>query len=135
MRGTYVGEVLTGVSATRLLTSSSRDDSLDSALKEVTELKGLNKVRIPDHASVLDANLSEAVVDLADFFDTLIQRLLGTIVAVNKLVSGKKHRGRIVNIPEDSSISLHGLLEIQPNLSSGQRTVCIPNLVKEFHSL
>ena len=74
---------------TRLLTSSRRNDCLDSALEQVAEFEGFNEVpndcqlvmlscgikyhvRVPDHASILNSNLLESIVDLLEFLDTLI---------------------------------------------------------------
>lgn len=104
-----VGVVLTGVSTTRLLAVGSRHGSLSAKNKSVTgyphiykerqnnlragekvlELQGLNKVRVPDHAAVLDTNILEHLVYLVDLADTLIQTLLHT---------------------EHTDIRLHGLL-------------------------
>lgn len=105
-----VGVVLTGVSATRLLAVGSRNGSLGAKDKSVTwpsihlrrgnpvnlragekvlELQGLNKVRVPNHAAVLDTDILEHLVYLVDLANTLIQTLLHT---------------------EHTDISLHGLL-------------------------
>lgn len=43
------------------------------------EVNSMEYVRIPDHAPVLDANVIVALVDLAYFLDTLVERLLGTM--------------------------------------------------------
>ena len=94
----YLREVFTGVGTTRLLASSGRNDSLDSVLEKVAKLKSLNQVttkgwclritlldykavhiRVPDHAPVLDTDLLEALVDLAELLYTLIERVLGTV--------------------------------------------------------
>jgi hypothetical protein len=39
---------------------------LHGASEQVAELKGLDEVRVPDHAAVLDANLREHLVDFVD---------------------------------------------------------------------
>jgi hypothetical protein len=39
-----VGEVLSGVSTSRLLSCGGRNDSLDGVLHNVPELKGLNQI-------------------------------------------------------------------------------------------
>ena len=49
--------VLTGVGTTRLLAVGSGLGGLDGAGEEVAELEGLNKVRVPDHAAVLDSDV------------------------------------------------------------------------------
>lgn len=106
-----VGVILTGVSATGLLAVGSRDGSLGTVVKqcqslvphlwiclgrdnlragqEVLQLQSLDKVRVPDHATVLDTNILKHLVDLVDLADTLIQRLLHT---------------------EHADVCLHGLL-------------------------
>lgn len=88
------------MSTTRLLAGRSGGDGLDGALEEVAELKSLDKVpicaadssarrrgktldsffysRVPDHATVLDANLFITLEDLADLLHTLIERRLCT---------------------------------------------------------
>ena len=75
--------------ATRLLTSSRRNNCLDSALEQITEFEGFNEVpnecrlvmvsrgikyhvRVPDHAPILNSNLLEGIVDFLEFLNTLI---------------------------------------------------------------
>lgn len=98
---TYIRVVLTSVGAARLLAVSGGSDGLDGILKEVAKLKSLDEVarcntlgqqpkerfekknrdiRVPDHAPVLNTNLVVSLVDLSDLLDTLIQRLLGTMI-------------------------------------------------------
>ena len=86
--------VLTGVRTTRLLTSVGSSDSLDCTLQEVTKLKSLNEIpifprksgpasdkvwssRVPYHATVLDTNLVEVLVNLGYLLHALGKRLLG----------------------------------------------------------
>ena len=83
---------------TRLLASSRGSNSLDGTLEEVTEFKRLNqipndgrlvsviscnhsRIRVPNHAPVLDANPREGVVNTLEVLDTLIQRFLSPIQA------------------------------------------------------
>jgi hypothetical protein len=83
-----VGEVLSGVGTSGLLSCGGRNDSLDSVLHNVPELKGLdqiagcqhsssnlgNNLRVPDHTPVLDSDLVVRLVDIVHLLDTLIQR-------------------------------------------------------------
>lgn len=86
--------VLTGVRTTRLLTSVGTSDSLDCTLQEVTKFKSLNEIpvipslvvfsarkiknlRVPYHATVLDTNLVEVLVNLGNLLHALSKRLLG----------------------------------------------------------
>lgn len=94
-----VGVVLTGVSTSRLLTGDSRVGSLHGASEQVLELKGLNKVRVPDHGSVLGGNILESAGNISDSSDTILKRLLGS---------------------EDGNVSLHDLLHGESNLGSGE---------------
>lgn len=90
---TYFRVVFASMCTTGLLTSSSRRDGLNGALKNVAKLKSLDEVtkpklsgtptemegsysRVPDHASVLDPNAIEALVNLANFPNTHIKRFL-----------------------------------------------------------
>jgi len=109
-----VGEVLTGVSTTGLLSLSGSFGGLDGASQEVTKLKSLNKIRVPDHAAVLGADLGELLVDVADLLDTLVERLLGT---------------------EDGNIGLHDLLHGEANLVGGLGTLGSADLVDDVDSL
>ena len=61
-------------------------------------------VRVPDHRAILDTDILVGLVDLLDLLHTLVQRLLR---------------------PEHSSVSLHGLLEVQPDLGGGDGTVSL----------
>jgi hypothetical protein len=109
-----VGEVLTGVSTTGLLSLGGGLGGLDGASQEVTELKSLNKIRVPDHAAVLGANLGELLVDVADLLDTLVERLLGT---------------------ENGNIGLHDLLHGEADLVGGLGTVGSADLVDDVDGL
>ena len=62
-------------------------------------------VRVPDHRAILDADILVGLVDLLDLLHTLVQRLLR---------------------PEYSSVGLHGLLEVQPDLGGGDGAVSLP---------
>ena len=109
-----VGVVLTGVSTTRLLSLGSGLGGLDGASQEVTELKSLDKIRVPDHAAVLGADLGELCVDVADLLDTLVERLLGT---------------------EDGDIGLHDLLHGEADLVGGLGTFGSADLVDDIDGL
>jgi hypothetical protein len=83
-----VGEVLSGVGTSRLLSCGGRNDSLHSVLHDVPKLEGLDQIarcqhssrklgrdlRVPDHTPVLDSNLVVRLVDIVHLLDTLIQR-------------------------------------------------------------
>ena len=43
------------------------------ASQKVSELKGFNKIRIPDHAPILDAHFAEGLVNFVDLLNALIQ--------------------------------------------------------------
>ena len=94
---TDLGEVLAGVSTTRLLASGSSRDGLDSALEKVAELEGLHEVtiyasnldyssrstshvRVPDHAPIFDTDVLEGIENTTQLLDALVQTLLGAIM-------------------------------------------------------
>ena len=58
--------------------SATASGLLGWTLEEVTELEGLDEVRVPDHAPVLDADLLVRLVDRAQLLDSLVERLLRT---------------------------------------------------------
>ena len=103
-----VGEVLTSVCSSRLLTVGGGFGGLNSASEQVPQLKGLNKVGVPDHAAVLDTNVVEGSIDLMDLLDTLVERLLCT---------------------ENGDISLHDLLHGKTDLGSRFGTISGADLV------
>lgn len=127
-----VGVIFTGVGTTRLLTVGGGDGGLGTvksgvsnclsvsddvkeylrASEQVAELKSLNKVRVPDHAAVLDTDMLELLVDLVHLADTLVQTLLST---------------------EDTDISLHGLLHGQADLSGALGAVRVADLVEDLN--
>ena len=127
-----VGEVLTSVCTTGLLAVGGRDGGLGTvvgqssfpenitsecnlrASEQIPELKSLNKVRVPDHAAVLDADLRELSIDLLHLADTFVKTLLGT---------------------ENADISLHSLLHRQTNLGSALGTVGSADLIKDLDVL
>jgi len=92
---TNIRVILSGMSTTGFLASSSRRNSLDGALQNITKLKGLNEVtessedqfftcvdsclRVPNHAPVFDTDIVEALVDLTDLLNTLVKGLLGPV--------------------------------------------------------
>lgn len=84
------------------------------ASQQVTELKGLNEVRVPDHAAVLDTDILERGIDISHLADTVIQRLLSA---------------------EDRDISLHSLLHSQANLGSALGAFRSADLVKNLNVL
>lgn len=82
---------------------------MDGASEQVAELKSLYEVGVPDHATVLDANIGEGGVDLVDLLDTLVERFLGT---------------------EDGDIGLHNLLHGQADFSGRLGTIGVADLVE-----
>lgn len=109
-----VGEVLAGVSTTGLLSVGGSLGGLDGASEEVTKLKSLNKVRVPDHAAVLSADLGELLVNIADLLDTLVERLLGT---------------------ENGNVGLHDLLHGEADLVGALGTLGSADLVDDVDGL
>ena len=83
----YLRVVLTGVGTTRFLASGGGGDGLNRALENVAELESLHEVAVPDHAPVLDTDLVEGLVDLADLLDTLVQGFLGTVAGMSAAVT------------------------------------------------
>ncbi|SGY16829.1 BQ5605_C012g07003 [Microbotryum silenes-dioicae] len=73
----------------------SRYDGLVSACQQVPQLKRLYQVRIPDHGSILDADILPRAQDAAQRLDTVLKRVLCA------------EHGRIV---------LHRLLHVQSDL-------------------
>lgn len=90
---TNIGEIFTGVSSTGFLAGSSRLNGLDGTLEDIAQFKGLDEitdffcvlecvllytelrhVRVPDHASILDANIVVTLVDCTHLLDTLVER-------------------------------------------------------------
>jgi hypothetical protein len=61
-----VGVVLAGVGTTGFLAVGGALGGLDGACEQVAELKSLDKVGVPDHATVLGADLREHLVDLVN---------------------------------------------------------------------
>lgn len=43
------------------------------ASQKVSELKGFDKIRIPDHTSILDAHIAKGLIDVINLLDTLLQ--------------------------------------------------------------
>lgn len=80
--------------------------------EQVAELKGLNKIRVPDHAAVLDADVLELAVNLNHLADTLVQALLGT---------------------ENADVSLHSLLHAETDLGSALGAVRGADLVENLN--
>lgn len=82
-------EVLACVGTTGFLTVSGGNSGLGTSLvslyttgrlrgyirasEEVTKLKSLNEVGVPDHATVLGTNLVEHLVDTDNLLDTLVE--------------------------------------------------------------
>lgn len=127
-----VGVVFTGVGTTRLLSVGGRGGGLSTAARqyiikqkvsarcylragqEVPQLQSLDKVGVPDHAAVLDANILEHAVNLGDLLDTLVQGLL---------------------CPEDADVRLHRLLHGQTDLSRALWSIRRPDLVEHLDRL
>lgn len=84
------------------------------ASEKVAELKGLNKVGVPNHAAILDADLREGLVDFMDLLDALIKGLLGT---------------------ENADIALHSLLHSKANLGGALGAIGGADLVKNLNRL
>lgn len=51
---------------------------MHGAGEQVLEFEGLNEIGIPDHTTILDADVSESVIDFSNLFNTLLQRFFGT---------------------------------------------------------
>ena len=109
-----LGEVLARVRSSRLLAVGGRLGCLDGTGEQVPQLKRLDEIRVPDHATILDTNIGEGGVDLVDLLDTLVQRLLGT---------------------EDGDVALHDLLHGQTDLGSGLGAVGGADLVDDRDGL
>lgn len=109
-----VGVILSSVSSSGLLSSGGGGDGLDGVLHNVSKLKSLDEIRVPDHASVLDSNLVVLVVDLVHLLDSVVQRLLG---------------------PEDGGIGLHGLLHLQTDVGGGERSSRVPDPIEVLDRL
>jgi hypothetical protein len=88
----------------------------------------MRNLRVPNHATILDANLIVALVNLAHFVDTFVQGLLGSEEVQTRYSAFQA--SFITNAPEHSGISLHGLLHGQSDLCGGLRAVALPDLVK-----
>ena len=71
-------KVLTGMSATRLLTRLCRVHRLGSSAQQVAKLKCLCQVGVPDQAAVLDRDLGELGHHVVNLAHTLLQRVLRT---------------------------------------------------------
>jgi len=108
-----IREVFTSMSPSRFLACRCRFDSLNGALENVAKFEGLNKIRVPDHAPVLDTDIIEALVDSAHLLNTLVKRLL---------------------CAENSCIRLHGLLHLEPDLRSRLRAIGSSDLVQELYT-
>jgi hypothetical protein len=48
------------------------------------------RIRVPDHTPVLDAHLLEGTVNFLEFFNTLIERLLGSVQPVTLALKHSK---------------------------------------------
>jgi hypothetical protein len=71
-------------------------------------------LRVPDHGAVLDADLVERLVDVANLLDTLVERLLGT---------------------EDGRVGLHRLLHLEPDVRRRLGAAGVPDLVEVLDAL
>ena len=107
-------EILASVGTTGLLAGTGRVHGLGSAGQQVLELKGLDEIRVPDHAAVSDTDILEGAKDLVNLLNTLIQRGLGT---------------------EDGSIVLHDLLHVQAQVSSRDGASGVTKLVQVGNGL
>ena len=85
-------EVFAGMGTTRFLAGRCRSCRLSATImivsriavngstieylrasQKISELKGFDKIRVPDHTSILDADVAERLIDLIDLLDALIQ--------------------------------------------------------------
>lgn len=84
------------------------------ASQEVSELKSLDEIRVPDHAAVLHANIGVQGINLLHLADTLVQALLGS---------------------EHADLSLHGLLHSKTDLGGALGAVGGSDLVEDLDVL
>ncbi|KAI6755199.1 hypothetical protein HG531_004305 [Fusarium graminearum] len=116
-----VGEILAGVSTTRLLSVGGRLGGLDTIIMSVSKLKSLNEIRVPDHAAVLHANLAVHAIDLLHLADTLVQTLLGSEHAdlgLHSLLHGKSDLSSALGAVGGSDL-VEGLDVVRSSVSSG----------------
>ena len=104
-----LGVILTRVGTTRLLSRGGGRRRLRRTRQQVTQLQRLHKIRVPDHAAILDSNIGVGLIDLADFLHTFIERLLGA---------------------EDRDIGLHSLLHGEADLVARLGAVGVADLIE-----
>jgi len=92
-----LGEVVTGVGTTGLLSVLGGVHGHLSLDHQVLELESLNEIGVPDLASISDAQVLNFCRESVESLTSLLQVVLAT---------------------EDSSVLLHGLLHTSSNLSS-----------------
>jgi len=109
-----VREVVSGMSAARLLSVLSSVDSHFSLKEEVLKLESFDQVSVPDVSSVRDADVLVLLRDVVDLSAALLEEILAS---------------------EDSSVSLHGLLHGQSDLSCGLSSLRISEFVKVSNGL
>jgi hypothetical protein len=90
-------EVVSGMGTTRFLSVFGSIDSHLSLKKEVLELKCLNQISVPDVASVRNSDMLVLLGDIVELLAALLEKILTS---------------------ENSSVSLHGLLHGESDLSS-----------------
>merc|ERR1711988_106793 len=97
------------VGTTRFLACFSCNHLLACLVQKVFQLEGLNEVCIPDHASILNANVLVFLHDLWDFLHTLLQ---------------------VCRIPVHRCELLHCHLELSAKICCWDRTLGITYLVE-----
>ena len=93
-----IGEVVSGMGTTRLLSVLSSIDSHFSLKEKILKLESFDQVSVPDVSSVRNADVLVLLRDLVDLLAALLEEILAS---------------------EDSSVSLHGLLHGQSDFSCG----------------
>jgi hypothetical protein len=64
-----------GVSTTRLLPGFSSDDGLESVDHAVLELQGLDQIGVPDHATIVNLDVGQLLVDNVHLVNAFFQNL------------------------------------------------------------
>lgn len=109
-----IGEVVTGVGSSGLLTVEGGLDGLLGVDQEVIEFEGFDEVSVPDESSVLGLDVVDLSVDVVHDIDSLLEGLSDSV---------------------DGGVLLHGGLHLQSDLSSGDVSVGVPELVEHVEGL
>lgn len=106
--------VLSCVGTSRLLSGFGADHCLSCAKHDILELQSLDQISVPNHTSVEGLHIVQALVDLSGFAASLLQEWL---------------------IPEHSRVSLHGLLNVGPQVGHPVGAIRVPYLIQISHRL